>query len=48
VIKNIYALEYAIRKTQENQEGLELNVAHQLPAYADDVSLLEKKNKYRK
>jgi hypothetical protein len=26
---------------QENQEGLQLNEAHPLPVYADDVNLLD-------
>jgi hypothetical protein len=35
-----YALEYAIRKMQENQVGLKVSGTHQLLAYADDVNLL--------
>jgi hypothetical protein len=35
-----FALDYAFRKIQENQVGLELNRSNQPLVYADDVDLL--------
>ena len=36
-----FALEYAIRKVQETNLGLDMNGTHQVLAYADKVNLID-------
>jgi hypothetical protein len=36
----IFALEYSIRRVQENQEGMKLNRTHQLLPYADYLNMV--------
>ena len=35
-----FAVEYAIKRVQVNQDGLKLNSTHQFQVYADDVNIL--------
>jgi len=42
-----FALEYAIRKVQVNQDGLKLNGTHQLVVYADGDIYGQKRTYYK-
>ena len=35
-----FALEYAIRKIEETNLGLDMNITHQILAYADNLNLI--------
>jgi hypothetical protein len=35
-----FAVHYAVRRVQVNQDGLKLNGTHQLMVYVDDVNML--------
>jgi hypothetical protein len=43
-----FAVEYAIRRVQVNQDGLKLNDTNQLLIYADDVDIMGRKKTYGK
>jgi hypothetical protein len=35
-----FAVDYAIRRVQANQDSLKLNRTHQLPVYSDNINIL--------
>jgi hypothetical protein len=43
----IFALEYTIRRVQENQKELKLNGTHQILTYAGDVNIVEEKRQHK-